>query len=433
MQDLGAVLDDLYSLRNRGSRLGLERMRALARALGDPQERYPILHVAGTNGKGSTCAILRSALADAGYRVGLYTSPHLVHLGERIEIDGRPLSDAGILESFASVRAAAETLAPFATADHPTFFEYLTAMAFEVFAKEEVEVGIFETGLGGRLDATNIVRPVGTAITSIGLDHTEILGSTFEAIAREKAGIIKPGIPLALGRVPAEAETTIREVAAARQAPVISVRDYFGEDESLYPYTNLPGSSQRRNAATAFLVLHSVRSSLPAPAIAIERGFRSVHWPARWQEIETPIGPMILDATHNPEGCPTLAENLSKLTTRIGTAVPCIVGSLGVDRARAVIETVAPFASELVFVAPDQPKAVPPSVLRTLVPESFPGNVIDASVAEIPARFQEPSTGPILVTGSIYLIGEVLSTLHPSSARISLQEKPSAGKPVSEK
>ncbi len=425
MHDLKAVLDDLYALRNRGSKLGLDRMRALAAALGNPHLQYPILHVAGTNGKGSTCAILRSALAASGYRVGLFTSPHLVHLGERIEISGSPLGDHALLDAFQMVRRAAESIAPFATDDHPTFFEYITAMGLLTFARRGVEVAVLETGLGGRLDATNIVTPVATAITSIGLDHTEILGDTFEAIATEKAGIVKTGIPLTIGRLPPPAESTIRTIAASRQAPVISVEDYFGSDESLYPFTNLPGRVQRRNAATAFLVLHAVRPILPCPPAAIERGFRSVHWPARWQEVDSPIGPVILDATHNPEGCAALAENLRDLANRVGQAVPCAIGSLGLDRARSLIETVLPFASELILLAPDQPKAVPTATLRSLIPGNFPRKVTESTVADFARDHRSDPARPTVVTGSIYLIGEILASLHPSSALLRIQEKSS--------
>ena len=236
----------LYSLKHHGAKYGIDRMRLLGEKIGHPERRFPVIHVAGTNGKGSTCAMLEAIFRLNGYKTGLFTSPHLVFQGERIQVNRKILDPDSIVKYTLQLKSIADKLAARNAADHPSFFEFMTAMAFMRFAEEAVDIGIIETGLGGRLDATNIVRPEISVITSISLDHTELLGDDLPAIAREKAGIIKEGRPVVLGCLPKEAENTIREIASQRNAPVHSIAEQFGNTSLDYPLTNLHGDYQRR-------------------------------------------------------------------------------------------------------------------------------------------------------------------------------------------
>ncbi|MFO0717429.1 MAG: Mur ligase family protein [Nitrospira sp.] len=217
MMTYPATVQFLYGLQQHGIKLGLETIRALLARVGDPHRGYPVVHIGGTNGKGSTAAMTASMLQAAGHRVGLYTSPHLVDFRERIRVDGVMIPEARVSALVEVLReAAAPDLAP-------TFFEFTTALACRYFAECRVDVAVLEVGLGGRFDATNVVTPLASAITSIGLDHEAYLGSTIEAIAFEKAGIVKPGAPVVLGRMDAPARQVIEERASHEGAPLYSL------------------------------------------------------------------------------------------------------------------------------------------------------------------------------------------------------------------
>lgn len=420
----------LYGLRNRGSSYGLERMVRFAEALGHPERAYPTVQVAGTNGKGSVCAMVAAVFRTAGYRVGLYTSPHLVDLGERVRVNGEILSDQAIADYTAELLPVAEAVSRENPDLHPTFFEFMTAMAFLHFRREKVDLGVFETGLGGRLDATTVLQPEVTAITSIGLDHTELLGDTIEAIAAEKAGILKEGVPMVLGRLPAAAETVVRERADTCHCKVINVGEVFGPRVENYPDTNLPSSFQRVNAATAALVVRELKSRLPCSAEALEKGLKRVDWPGRWQRMEVAGRTLILDATHNPEGADMLRENLEALRRQGGKAPWIITGTLGEERARALMPVVADFARGIWLVQPAQPRACPPSLLASFLGD-FPSEQVHLS--QVGDLFPAPGTcvvgepgDTVVVTGSIYLIGEILEHLRrgPGSAGAGLQDLP---------
>ena len=242
--------DYLYALKNRGSKYGIERMRLLVDALGHPERAFPVIHVAGTNGKGSVCAMLEALYRGNGYKTGLFTSPHLVHLGERVQVNRKSLTNQEIVRYTEQLRPVAAKLGKDDPDLHPTFFEFVTAMAFLRFAAERVDIACIETGLGGRLDASNVVEPELSIITTISFDHTEMLGDTLAAIAGEKAGIIKPGKPVLMGRLPAEAETVVRRVAAERGCQLHVLTERFPEASAL-PCTNLEGDFQRWNAGLA--------------------------------------------------------------------------------------------------------------------------------------------------------------------------------------
>ncbi len=413
--DYPAVTEWLFAQKAQGAKFGVDRMAALAAELGHPERTVPYLHVAGTNGKGSVAAMLDAILHAAGWRTGLYTSPHLVQLGERVQVDRASLSPREIADYMTELRPIAERLARIDADAHLSFFEFMTAMAFLQFARKHCDIAVIEVGLGGRLDATNIVTPEVSVITSIAMDHCEILGDTLEAIAAEKAGIIKPGRPVVLGRVPAVAEIEIRRLAAQRGAPIISVTQEFGDDLERYPHTNLEGDYQRWNAATATLAVRALAPKWKITASAIARGLAHVDWPGRWQRVSLGGRLAILDASHNPEGAQVLDSNLAHLVAETGRAPIVITGVLGVARARPLIEVIARHAREIHFVVPQQARACSHAELIALLPAGYRGRVVRAGVAELfPERDRCTAGGPddvIVVTGSIYLLGEVMARL----------------------
>ncbi len=413
--DYSAVTEYLFAQKAHGRKFGVDRMALLAAALGHPERAVPCLHVAGTNGKGSVSAMLDAILHAAGWRTGLFTSPHLVHLGERVQVDRRMLTEREIVDMFAELRPIADQLATADADDAPSFFEFVAAMAFLQFARKGCDIGVVEVGLGGRLDATNVITPEVSVITSIAMDHCELLGDTLEKIAREKAGIIKPGRPVVLGRVPLEAEQTIRAIARERGSPLVSVEDTFGHELAGYPHTNLEGDYQRWNAATATLAARALAPAWKISADAIAHGLAHVDWPGRWQRIQLGGRLTILDASHNPEGAQVLDSNLTHLVAETGRAPIVITGVLGAARARPLIETIARHAREIHFVVPHQPRACSFEELEALVPESFRGRLVRSTVEQLfPAPNQCSAGGAddvLVVTGSIYLLGEVMARL----------------------
>lgn len=410
------VKEYLYSLRYRGASYGIDRMRHFSRALGLPDPSIPVIHVAGTNGKGSTCAMLEAIYRAAGLRTGMFTSPHLVFQGERVQVNRIPLGHEDVSRYTRRLRPVAEEIERQHPGDHPTFFEFMTGMAFLRFAEASVDVAILETGLGGRLDATNVVDPAVSVITSIGLDHIDILGDTLEAIAAEKAGIIKAGKPVVIGCLPDVAEAVIRRIAAERESPVFSVRERFGNETGLYPETNLCGGYQRINAAVALLVCEVLRERFPVEGTAVRDALRRVSWAGRWERHSLPDRTLILDATHNPEGVVGLEQNLRELIEHTGRKPLIIAGTLGHHRAKALMPAVARHASGIFLLKPSQPRACTAEELMSCLPPGMEVPVHKATVREL---FPAPGVcvpgtpgGTVVATGSIYLIGEILEALY---------------------
>ncbi len=417
LSDYPAVKDYLYGLKLSGVKFGIDRMRGLAAELGHPERTYPVIHVAGTNGKGSVSAMLEAILRAAGRRTGLYTSPHLVKLGERVQVDRQLLTEAEIVAYAQELQPVAARAAAFAADEHATFFEFMTAMAFLQFQRKRVDLAIVEVGMGGRLDATNVVQPEVSVITSIGLDHCAELGDTVELIAREKAGIIKPGRTVVIGRLPAGAERVVREVATANAAPVHSVREVFGEALEKYPATNLEGDYQRWNAATAVLAARLLPAALRPDEAAVARGLAQVNWPGRWQRLSVGGRKVILDASHNPEGAEVLERSLCRLVAETGRQPVIVAGALGEFRARALLEVVLRHARELHLVTPLQARATSAETMRAMVPPAARAQVRTSAVELIfpdatTCTLGEPGD-TVVVTGSIYLLGEVLERLEP--------------------
>lgn len=419
--DYAAVQDYLFSLKAKGLKFGIDRMRSWSAAIGHPEQSVPCIHIAGTNGKGSTAAMLEAILRAAGWRTGLYTSPHLVRLGERVQVDRVPLTEAEIVDYTNHLRPIAEDVSRAQPDDHPSFFEFMTAMAFLQFARKKCDISVIEVGMGGRLDATNVVLPEVAVITSISLDHCEILGETVEKIAREKAGIIKPGRPVVLGHLTSAAETVIRSVAAELSAPVHSIRERYGVDLSTCPTTNLEGEYQRWNAATASLVAELLPTRWHLSSELIQRGLQQVSWTGRWERVTLGGRPVVLDASHNPEGASVLDENMRTLVRELKRPPIVVVGVLGASRARPLLETISRHAKEIHLVVPDQARACSHQEMAALIPNSFGGRVVFSTVGELFPSPQECTLGgpedTVVVTGSIYLLGEVLARIQPSRGR----------------
>jgi dihydrofolate synthase/folylpolyglutamate synthase len=390
-------------------------LRILA-SIGNPHKKIQTVHVAGTKGKGSTCHMVASMLQNAGYRTGLYTSPHLVRQGERVQVDRHILSEDEIVGYTRDLQPIAAELGARDPDDHPSFFEFMTAMAFLRFRRERVDAAVIEVGLGGRLDATNVVEPEVAVITSIGHDHMEILGDTLEKIAAEKAGIIKPGRPVVMGRLPPEAAAVVRAIAAERGCPLDAVEDVFGPDLAAYPTTNLEGSYQQHNAATATLVARRLRPRFALSDESIRAALLEVEWPGRWQHVAIAEREFIFDASHNPEGAQCLEENLARLVHKRGSRPDVVLGVLGAARAAAIVPTAARYARSLsLVVVPHQPRSCSLDELAAFVPRDFTGRVERTTVDELfpgarTCRIGEPR-GTVVVTGSIYLLGEIMDRL----------------------
>lgn len=420
--DYASTQDYLFSLKAKGVKFGIDRMRLLVAGIGHPERATPVIHIAGTNGKGSVAAMLESVFAAAGLRTGLYTSPHLVKLGERVQVAREILTEAEIVAYARELRPVAEEIGRGGDDDHPSFFEFMTAMAFLQFARKRCDIAIIETGLGGRLDATNVVDPEVVVITSIGLDHCDMLGDTHAKIAGEKAGIIKRGKPVVIGRLPDEAEEVVRRVADYQGAPVISVREVFGDDLRNYPTTAFEGDYQRWNAATATLAARCFEPRWGLSPDVIVRGLRSARWPGRWQRARIGGKSLILDASHNPEGAGVLDGLLAKLAAETGRKPVVVTGVLGAARARPLLETIARHAAEIHLVMPQQSRATSFEELEALIPKTFAGRVARATVAGV---FPDAATcavggrdDTVVVTGSIYLLGEVMARIEPQRGAI---------------
>jgi dihydrofolate synthase/folylpolyglutamate synthase len=412
--DYNATRDYLYSLKHQGAKYGIDRMRCFVDALGHPERAFPVIHVAGTNGKGSTCSMLESIYRANGYKTGLYSSPHLVRQGERVQVNREILDEADIVAYTQQLKPVAERIGANDPDDHPSFFEFMTAMALLRFAEQKVDLAFLETGLGGRLDATNVVDPELSIITSVSLDHIEQLGDRIEQIAWEKAGIIKAGKPVLIGKLPTAAENVVRGVARDKGSPLYSVCERFPDVDTL-PQTNLAGSFQRWNAATAVYASEILAERFPIKPELTPAALQSIHWPGRWQTIQLADKTLILDASHNPEGSEMLDENLQRLIEQTKQKPLIVAGTLGEFRARSLMAVASRHARELHLLAPDQSRATPTDVLETCIPETNTAPIFHRQLEDLFPAVGICTLGEsgdtIVVTGSLYLIGEVLERL----------------------
>src|SRR5512140_2833323 len=384
-------------------RFGLERMERALAALGHPQRRYAVLHVGGTNGKGSTCAMAAAALAAAGHRVGLYTSPHLVSFAERIQVEGVPIPEAALAAAIDEIRRACPWHDAGGEGERLTYFEFATLAGLLHFARAGVAVAVVEVGLGGRFDATTAIRPAVTAVARIGLDHTQLLGDTVEQIAFEKAGIFKAGVPAVVhAHQPPGALETLRAEAARRGAPfTVAPASWDGP-------VALRGPHQRGNAALAAAALRALSAAgVRVDEEAISRGIARARWPGRLEE----VGGVLLDGAHNPDGAAALAAALPVLHP--GRPVELVFGVLADKDHAAMLRVLAPAARRLHLVAPATPRARPPAELLADVDAAGGTADVHADLAgAIACARRAASDGAVVcVAGSLYLVGEARELL----------------------
>ncbi len=407
MQD---PLSYLFGLEQFGIKFGLQNIHAVCARLGHPERAFRSVHVAGTNGKGSVTAMVDAGLRAAGHRTGRYTSPHLIRLNERFAIAGRPIGDAELLEAISFVRAVVEALVGDGTLDtQPTFFEVTTAVAFELFRRASVELAVVEVGLGGRLDATNVISPEVTAITSIAYDHQLYLGTSLASIAREKAGIIKRGIPVVVGDVPVEALAVIEEAARANGAPVVrATASDLGDIE-----VGLPGDHQRANAAVAMKLLETLEDrGTPIGRDAIVAALGHTRWAGRLDLRRLPDGREILmDAAHNAAGAQALAAYLESLPDR---RLPLVFGAMRDKDTTSMFRALLPAAGSPILTRAENPRSADPDDLARVARDVAPA----LSVAVAPALpdalalgWRAAATNRIVAAGSIFLLGDVMRHL----------------------
>ena len=386
----------LYALGNeiKTAKLGLDRIRDVLAALGDPQDSFRSIHVAGTNGKGSTCAMIEAGLRTAGVRTGLFTSPHLIEPTERIVIDGMPVTRLQFERAFDAVHKVAGE-------PHPTYFETFTAMGFWLFREMGVETAVVETGLGGRLDATNVLRPALSVITPIDFDHEVYLGNTLEAIAGEKAGILKAGVPAIFARQRPEAQAVLDARAAELQIPVRRTSEFEVRDLCITARGSefsglrcpLAGEHQVENAIAAALALESLGVS--------PKGIENATWPGRLERI-SPNPDIILDGAHNPAGARALARYLERFYA--GRKIWLIYGAMRDKAVDEIAGILFPLAAELVFTAPDNARALRPEALREMAGRGHVAPDIAAAVQEVRKHVGEDDV--VVITGSLFLVGE---------------------------
>lgn len=389
-------LDWLYTTQLFGIKLGLDGVHRLLRELGLPRAGMKFIHVAGTNGKGSTCAFIHSILKQAGINAGLFTSPHLVHFGERIRDAERLISPDEIEEGIARLRDLVRDWDP-----HPTFFELAFALAIDWFAQRGLEWIVLETGLGGRLDATNVITPVVSVITPIGWDHMQILGDTLAKIASEKAGIIKPGVPFVTQTQDDEALDVLLATAREQNASLTLV------SEPCDLPLGLAGPHQRWNAALALAALRAAGLNLPQSVL--EAGLKQVEWPARFQRLRADV---ILDGAHNLDAARVLAGTWREQFPNQKATI--VFGAVAGKDVSAVLHELAPLAAEWHFTHFDSPRAMTAEELQNIL---GPTDVPVFCHAHLTNALEATrGTFPQLITGSLYLAGEVLAAFNQQDA-----------------
>ena len=419
-----------------GSVFSLDAITQLLKNMKDPQKNFAVIHVAGTKGKGSVCAMLASALQNAGFRTGLYTSPHLIRFNERIIVDGKMINDADVIRLTNQLSEIIDSMPA-----HVSSFELMTAMAFRYFSEQKVDIAIVETGLGGRLDATNVVTPILSVITSVSYDHTGFLGNTIEKIAAEKAGIIKPGIPVICAFQPyVGAKKVIEAFAQHCKSPWINVPDRFHyinrhlpesgdgmliwrvEDQKLMEkwcgeesHTGwepreirlpLRGLHQMQNAAVVYAVLNKMRSHFKIDMDKAVDGIGETFWPCRFETIaESPV--LIVDGAHNSDSIEKLASAIDRFCSP--KAVKCIFGASEDKDQRAMIRKLSPHVDEFIMTKSIHPRAADPKVLCGLASEAGRKNRRTDSLEEAYSIYEsekDPDT-VYIAAGSLFAAGGI--------------------------
>jgi len=412
----------LYGLQKYGIKFGLSKTTNLLRAVGDPHLGQNYIHIGGTNGKGSVAAFAANVLQQAGYRVGLYTSPHLVSFRERFKIDGIPISKGEVVQLVEEIRRGVVESEP------PTFFEFTTAMALLHFARQGAEVAVMEVGMGGRLDATNVITPLISIITNISMEHQFFLGKTLLEITREKAGIIKEGVPVITGAWQSKVLEYLRDVSGKKKAPFFRVgRDfryrttqhglyYRGRRWSLGPLKlGLLGRFQGRNAALALGALEILEKvGFKISPQAVEQGLKHTRWPGRIQLFsEDPL--LVLDGAHNPAAMKALVECIREEFQYHRLIV--VLGVMEDKDIRAMVKSIAPFAHHMIYSRPAYSRAAEPERLfrEGLGLHASAEVIVSLADALKQARAMAQKRDLVLICGSLFTVGEALSLLDPKS------------------
>jgi dihydrofolate synthase/folylpolyglutamate synthase len=432
MDTYSETLQKLYNLRGGMIDLRLDRMRQALALFDHPENNFPAIHIAGTNGKGSTAAMLHCILSRAGYRTALYTSPHLVSFTERIRLGGEEIDRDDVVAIAHDIwRRTAAAHVPL------TFFEFNTVMAFIYFAQRHAEIAVVEVGLGGRLDATNVITPLVAAITTISKDHEAYLGPDELSIAREKAGIIKPRIPVVIGHVSAEVSALLQQIAVEQKSPSYLLGQNFSfslKDKGRFDYTGikqhysdielaLAGRHQRSNASVALAVVELIRDRFPVGDGALRAGLEQVRWPGRFEVIlERPL--VILDGAHNPEGVKALVDELTRV--RRGRRLKILFATMADKDWEIMLRTLAEAADEIMFTRVAMERSADPQLLARRLPKSMPHRVIPDSALALRTLVDEAGDDDVLViAGSLYLLGEVRPVLDKiASARTAAADAP---------
>lgn len=407
-------LKDMFALQRFGIKLGLDIISDMLKTLGNPHRSFRCIHIAGTNGKGSIASSLAKILQLSGMRVGLYTSPHLVTFNERIQIDGQPISDEQVVTLYESVRNANRG------ERQATFFEFATAMALLQFASSEVDWALIETGMGGRLDATNIIVPELSIITNISLEHKEYLGNTIEQIAAEKAGIIKPGVPVVTGVRQKKVMALLEKLSNNLKAPCyrrgkdFRIRrksdrsfDYYGKHQTIKDISiGLEGSHQFDNAAIVLAACEQlILKGLQLPHSKIRKALWTNAWPGRLEKVmEQPV--VILDGAHNLMAARVLAKYIKEELQPSHTTL--VIGILDDKPYEAMLKILAPTCHKIILTKAKINRALPPEKLLNIVSPLNPNVEI---VENVPAALQKAISGSlpteaVCVAGSLYVVGE---------------------------
>ncbi len=407
-------LETLYSLRRYGIILGLDVIGNILRKLDDPQNNFKTIHVAGTNGKGSIASMLSTILIHAGLKVGLYTSPHLVRFNERICINNRPVSDENVVSGYEAVKAVHHG------SREPTFFEFSTAMAFYEFGRHNVDWAVVETGMGGRLDATNVITPELVIITNISLEHKQFLGNSISDITREKGGIIKKGIPVVTGVTQKHAASELRSIAESQSAPFFCFKNafrvrknsdatfnYYGIDHVWrHLHTGMIGGHQLYNAALVLAACELLKKNgLNLSVTNIKYGLEDNQWPGRLEVVSTtPL--ILLDGAHNFIAARYLAKYLSENLSQRN--ITLIIGILDDKPYKAMLKDLLPLCKKAIFTRPKIDRALPPEKLYASAEQTMSDIRIipDVDKAIIHALENASPDDAICVAGSLYVVGE---------------------------
>ncbi len=432
------TIDYLFALQKHGIKLALSNSVTLMALMGDPHRKFRSVHVAGTNGKGSTASFVSTMLQAAGYRVGLYTSPHLVSITERIRINNVQISEAKVVELAGRVRDVARKVdGPKGTvAFNPTFFEVVTAMAFTYFSEEGVNIAVIEAGMGGRLDSTNVITPLVSVITNIELEHTEFLGTMLTQIAGEKAGIIKQGVPVVTGATQGEVITVIEQKAAAQQSEVYRLsRDFMPvslasqRDEQVFDYRgigssyekvriNMLGRYQVDNACLALAAIECMRDAgVAVDEAAVRRGLEQARWEGRLELVASKPD-VYLDGAHNPASARKLAATVREMKPAYRRLI-LIIGILGDKDCQGIITALVPLADHVVATKPQYSRAMDFRALASEI-QKLHGSVETAeTVGEAIALVGETVSRDdlVLITGSLYVVGDARAVFHPETDR----------------